>query len=112
MYSFSHLGKPDRKAVSTKNFSQKSPFLTSPAETIPQFFDLTASLPFPFSEQCTHTPSLQLVQMLQPRQHNLLTRLLDFARQEHLIEYRVDLPHGPYQPSHPLAQPHPTRLTL
>ena len=29
--------------------------------------------------------------MLQPRQHNLLTRLLDLASEEHLIENRVDL---------------------
>ena len=35
--------------------------------------------------------SLQLVQMLQPRQHNLLTRLLDLTRQEYLIEDGVNL---------------------
>jgi hypothetical protein len=29
--------------------------------------------------------------MLQPREHNLLTRLLDFAGQKHLVEDRIDL---------------------
>lgn len=33
----------------------------------------------------------QLVQMFQPRQHHLFTRLLDLARQEDLIEDSVDL---------------------
>lgn len=35
--------------------------------------------------------SLQLVQMLQPRQHNLLTRLLDLTRQEYLIKDGINL---------------------
>lgn len=39
----------------------------------------------------TRAPSLQLIQMLQPRQHNLLARLLNLPRQEHLVQYRVDL---------------------
>lgn len=44
--------------------------------------------------------SLQFVQMLQPRQHNLLTRLLDLTRQEYLIENGIDLfPMIKYQPS-------------
>ena len=30
-------------------------------------------------------PSLQLIQMLQPRQHHLFTRLLNLPRQKHLI---------------------------
>lgn len=38
-----------------------------------------------------HHPLLQLIQVLQPRQNNLLTRLLDFARQEHLVEDGVHL---------------------
>jgi hypothetical protein len=29
--------------------------------------------------------------MLQPRQHNLLTRLLNLPRQKHLIQYRIHL---------------------
>ena len=33
--------------------------------------------------------SLQLIQMLQPRQHHLLTRLLDLARQKNLIQNRI-----------------------
>lgn len=41
--------------------------------------------PFPFSQSCTYTSSLQLVQMLQPRQNNLLTRLLNLTSEEHLI---------------------------
>ena len=36
-------------------------------------------------------PSLQLIQMLQPRQHHLLTRLLNLARQKNLIQNRVHL---------------------
>jgi hypothetical protein len=35
--------------------------------------------------------SLQLIQMFQPRQHNLLTRLLNLARQKDLIQNGVDL---------------------
>lgn len=35
--------------------------------------------------------SLQLIQMLQPRQHNLLARLLNLARQKDFIEDGVDL---------------------
>lgn len=35
--------------------------------------------------------SLQLIQMFQPRQHNLLARLLNLARQKDLIEDGVDL---------------------
>lgn len=31
--------------------------------------------------------------MFQPRQHNLLTRLLDLARQKHFIQYRIHLSH-------------------
>ena len=34
---------------------------------------------------------LQLVQMRQSRQHNMLIRLLDLARQEHLIKNRIHL---------------------
>jgi hypothetical protein len=34
---------------------------------------------------------LQLIQMLQPRQHHLFARLLDLAGQEHLIQDSVDL---------------------
>lgn len=34
---------------------------------------------------------LQLVQMRQPRQHNMLIRLLDLARQKHLIKNRIHL---------------------
>jgi hypothetical protein len=36
-------------------------------------------------------PSLQLIQMLQPRQNNLFTRLLHLASQEHLVENSVHL---------------------
>ena len=35
--------------------------------------------------------------MLQPRQHHLLTRLLDLARQEHLVQDRVHLVKVEYQ---------------
>ena len=35
--------------------------------------------------------------MLQPRQHNLLTRLLDLARQEHLVQNGIDLVEIEYQ---------------
>lgn len=34
---------------------------------------------------------LKLIEMFQPRQHNLLTCLLDLSSQKHLVEYRVDL---------------------
>lgn len=34
---------------------------------------------------------LQLVQVLQPRQNNLLARLLDLSSKEHLIENSIDL---------------------
>lgn len=34
---------------------------------------------------------VQLIQMLQPRQHDLLARLLDLAGEEHLVEDGVDL---------------------
>jgi len=36
-------------------------------------------------------PSLQLIQMLQPRKNNLFTRLLYLARQENFVENSVDL---------------------
>lgn len=35
--------------------------------------------------------SLQFIQVLQPRQHNLLTRLLNLTRQKHLVENRIHL---------------------
>ena len=34
---------------------------------------------------------LQLVQVCQSRQHNLLIRLFNLARQEHLVENRIHL---------------------
>ena len=39
----------------------------------------------------TRNPSFQLIQMLQPRQDNLLTCLFNLSCQENLIQYRVDL---------------------
>lgn len=57
--------------------------------------DLIASLPFPISQSCPCTSSLQLVQKLQPRQYNLLTRLLNLTGEEYLIEYRVDISRNP-----------------
>jgi hypothetical protein len=36
-------------------------------------------------------PLLQLVQVRQPRQHDLLVRLLNLARQKHLVKYRINL---------------------
>ena len=54
---------------------------------------MSASLnPSRHSENTTHqAPSIQLIQMLQPRQHNLLTRLLDLPGQKHLIQNRINL---------------------
>jgi len=48
-------------------------------------------------------PSLQLIQMLQPRQNNLFTRLLHLASQEHLVENSVHL----YTSAMSLALPFP-----
>ena len=51
--------------------------------------------------------------MLQPSQHNLLTRLLDLPRQKHLIQNRIDLvdcPSPSALPSAPNACPGPTYL--
>jgi hypothetical protein len=42
-------------------------------------------------EHVLSTVLLKLVQMCQSRQNNSLTRLLDFTRQEHLIQYSVNL---------------------
>jgi hypothetical protein len=36
-------------------------------------------------------PLFQFIQMLQPRQNNLLTRLLNLPRQKHLVEDSIDL---------------------
>jgi len=36
-------------------------------------------------------PSVQLIQMLQPCQHHLLTRLLNLAREKDLVKDRIDL---------------------
>ena len=43
--------------------------------------------------------------MLQPRQHNLLTRLLNLARQKHFIQYRIDLLPPAVSPSSPNTTP-------
>lgn len=50
--------------------------------------------------QTSSIPSLQLVQMLKPRQYNLLTRLLDLTRKEYLIKDGINLfPIIIYQPT-------------
>lgn len=40
---------------------------------------------------CGSHVSLELIQVFQPRQHHLLTRFLDLARKENLIEDRIHL---------------------
>jgi len=46
----------------------------------------------PPGEAAASSPTLlQLIQVLQPRQHDLLARLLDLAGEEHLVEDRVHL---------------------
>ena len=67
------------------------PSLNSPATTASLCCCLTNPV---YSEPLPLLPrplSLQFIQMLQPRQNNLLARLLNLARQKDLVEDRVDL---------------------
>jgi len=48
---------------------------------------------------------LKFVQMLQPRQHDLFTRLFNLSGQEHFIEDSVNLFHIPTSALHPLCHP-------
>ncbi len=74
----------------------------------------------PNATQCpkhnTPPPSLELIKMLQPRQHHLLTRLLDLPSQKHLIQNGIDLSSSPpqvsHQPSLPINPPSPTLFSL
>ena len=85
----------------------------------------TLEIHLPTPSLCNHTrssnshkpptnSSFQLIQMFQPRQHNLLTRLLNLPRQKHFIENRIDLyPIKSYQPpSSTLSPSHPTGTHL
>ena len=75
----------------------------SPHISHPRCHHSRNDFPFPAQDptpaQCLHKPCpppythflLQLIQMLQARQHNLFARLLDLPRQKHLVENRVDL---------------------
>lgn len=85
IYPFSHFGKPDQKVVTAQTSNHLSSFLTFSYVDHPTFPPLDCISPTCIFSNVTPISSLQLVQMLQPRQHNLLTRLLNLASQKHFI---------------------------
>jgi hypothetical protein len=57
----------------------------------------------------TSTSLLKSVQMLQPRQHNLFTRLFNLSSQKHFIQNSVNLSQTPQVSNYP-SFPHPCSL--
>ena len=105
----SKKAKPNQKTVKNENFQSPQPFSPflprSPSHISPGW---SSSLPFPSAQSLDpRTPSLQLIQMLQPRQNNLLARLLNLPGQKHLIQYRIHLNPSTYQPKPPNNPYHP-----
>jgi hypothetical protein len=60
----------------------------------------------------TSTSLLKFVQMLQPRQHNLFTRLFNLSRQEHFIQNSVNLSPTPQCQQLSLFPSIPLSITL
>lgn len=59
-----------------------------------RFINVTAKRVTPSAVKLPVKGSLELIQVFQPRKHNLFACFLDFAREKHLIENRIYL-HSP-----------------